>query len=902
MAREWSGGDSDMLAELLELLAADSSVVALMAAHPIATNGSSADVATNAPEMSDPEGNDPEINDPWIGRKIGPFRLERLIGRGGMGVVYLGRRLTGFEQTVAIKLVARHIRSEPVLNHFLLERDALARLNHRNIACLLDGGVTTEGLPYLVMEYIEGRRLDEVCDDPATNVEQVLRLMMQLCDAITYVHGNLILHRDLKPGNVLVTDNGTVKLLDFGTVKMIDAASALSSEMTQAGMRPMTLRYASPEHIQGKAFSTASDVYSLGMILYRLLAGRLPDELENLPTGEYLDRLEKGHIRPPGQRLSDEPKNAQGAARMPLERQRRRDLDAIVLKAIRYEPGERYTSALALASDLSRVMTNRPVAARRSTLRYRAAKFYQRNWRPIWASAAMAAVLATGLIGMAREAKIARQEKGLAQVGVEKERQLAHFLLFNYFERLKQIPGSTNAQRKAVSQSLNYLASVSQTAMNRDLQLDSIQAYTEMGSLLGNPYEENLGDVPGAITTLEKAVSLSQHLLADDPHNWSYLQSAAAAQLALGRVYFGAGNPQRAAEYLVPAADTSRRIVTFPEVGAPDLAQAASVVDALGDIYGQEGAATLSDPAKAVRRYEQAQEIDAASLRKDASCDRCRRGVALEDWKIGILVDDEVRAKDLFNAGLATLSAFSPAEQATARVLRIDTVLRQRLGTTYLHDGHTAEGIRMLASVRQRFLTAIAADPVDVRARFDLVALDFSRSEGFDDLGRYTDEAQADREFLANIETLLRQDPQNMEWQYTRAQGLLRHGRLLVRLGQKPEGRKASQAGLDIVVPLALRSDASGNVLGVAADALTSLHRDPSHDAPLAVAFARRAIASSPHPSTNQIITLAQAQRFAGMQADSHASAQAALALLRAHPRSASNASQSAEALKLLQP
>ncbi len=889
----WCGTDSAMLAELLVLLESDSSVNTLMAAA----------LPVNPDDFLARD----TAEDPWIGRVLGAFCLERLLGRGGMGVVYLGKRLTKeLSQKVAVKLMARHLQSTPAQTHFLLERDALAQLEHRNIARLLDGGVTEEELPYVVMEYVEGRRLDTVCDDPAISVEQVLRLMLQLCDAVSYVHRNLILHRDLKPGNVIVTDDGgVVKLLDFGTLKMLGAASVANSAMTQAGMRPVTMRYASPEHIRGDAVSTASDVYSLGMILYRLIAGHLPEGKEGLSIGQYLEHLKTDRIAPPSGSLRGASGSADAGSKIvgkKMDPAMAKDLDVIVLKAIRYEPEERYAGADALAADLWNVLESKPVSARTATSRYRVERFYRRNKVPVLGTVAALLVLIVGLVAMTRQAKIARAEQRRAEAGVEDERKLAHLLLFDYFEQLKQIPGSTDAQRKAVSQALAYLDGLSPAARNSNLKLDSVQAYTEMGALLGSPYEENLGDVPGAIRTLEKAVSLSQPMLASHPKKLEYLQSAAAAELALGRVYFGSGDPQHAVVYLKPAAETSRRIAATPGVDSAVLAEAASVVDGLGDVYGQEDAVSLNDPAKAIQRYQQAQAIDLAGLKLDPHCDRCRRGIALEYWKLGMLTEgqDQNRAADLYNAALATLTAFTPAEQATSRVLRIDTVIRQQLGTIYLHTGRTVEGLHLLQMVRQRFQSSISADPVDARARFDLAALDSSLADGDDDLRRYKAESDADLEFLENMNVLVHLDPKSVGWQFHRAEALLRYGKLQLQLGQRSEGERTSKEGLALIIPLAQQPTAEANILGVASDYLVSLHPGPKRDAPMAVDFAQRAIAASPRPSAGQYLTLAEAQRFAGQTEQSKGSAEAALAILVANPKSIGNAAQLAHANRLI--
>ena len=485
----WCGEDTILRESVLALLDADSSVEELI------LSGVLPDPEDFLPRDEDDEAanNDYEDTeeDQWPGRVLGAFRLERLLGRGGMGVVYLGQRISGgFTQTVAVKLVGRHLHSSPAVTQFLLERETLAQLEHANIAHLIDGGVSSEGFPYVVMEYVEGRRLDVACDDPTTSITQIIRWMLQLCEAVNYVHRNLILHRDLKPGNIMVTGEGVVKLLDFGTLKRIDPGSNTDSAMTQAGLRPVTVRYASPEHIQGTGVSTATDVYSLGMILYRLIAGRLPEGMDDLPIGLYLERLREGRFKPPSQVAAE-----QSPART-IEAHVARDLDAIVDKAIRYEANTRYPTSSALAEDLWSVLLYRPVSARDGSLQYHAVMFYRRYRWPVRAIAAAFLVLTIGLSAMAWQGHIAHRQELRAEKGVEDERQLAHMLLFDYFEQLNLIPGSVEAQRKAVTQALAYLDNLTRIAPGFALELDTIRGFIDMGNLLGNPYDQNLGNVP----------------------------------------------------------------------------------------------------------------------------------------------------------------------------------------------------------------------------------------------------------------------------------------------------------------------------------------------------------------------------------------------------------------------
>ncbi len=502
---------------------------------------------------------------------------------------------------------------------------------------------------------------------------------------------------------------------------------------------------------------------------------------------------------------------------------------------------------------------------------------------------------------MAHEAAVARAERQRADVGIEEERKLAHLLLFDYFDQLKRIPGSTDAQRKAVSQALNYLNTLDQESLTPELQLDSIQAYTEMGSLLDSPYEENLGDFPGAIATLKKAVARAQRLAGARPQDLRALQSLVLAQRALGQVYFGSADPGNAVANLVPAADLSQRIAAMPGVTVAMFSQAAGAADVLGDAYGEPGAGTLNDPVRASQRYLQAQAFDEAGLRLDPTSIGCRRGIAVEDWKLGMVTDDPDRAAAYYRHGLATIASFPPKFQATASVHRLDSLFRENLGVLLFDTGSTAEGMEMMDTVHERMRQAVASDPLDARAHTDLELLDNYLSEAYHDHHLYPAEREALREFLAQADILLRTDPTNTLKQFRRGMVLMRTGKLDLQTGEKAEAERLGREAIAILVPLASRPAADARMLRTATIALTTFHPEPKRDGPMAVSFAGRAIAITPKPIAEQYVILAEAQQLAGMQSEAVGSAQTALKIFMVHPRSVADAALVAEANRILQ-
>jgi len=366
-----TGSDTSVRDEVMSLLRADRKHNELSAQTSVADDG----------------GDKP----PEAGQRFGPYVTERLLGCGGMGAVYLARRADGqFDQTVALKVMAPHLAGEVFVRGFRNERQLLAALAHPNIARLLDGGVVAGGSPYLVMEYVDGELWDRYCAAHKLPIEARIRLFLQVCDAVEFAHQNLIVHGDLKPGNILVTADGTVKLLDFGTAKLLRDPEGKVTQFLS-----LTPRYASPEQLRDERVNTLSDVFSLGVILYELMTGAWPFG-DPKSTGDAVDRLLHG--RPP-----DTPAHAVtevAAAERSLSRDRLRrqiagDLSTIVLKMLEKEPANRYGSVREVKQDLVRFTQGRPVQARPHSAWYMARRFAARNWAAVVASLLAIAALAS---------------------------------------------------------------------------------------------------------------------------------------------------------------------------------------------------------------------------------------------------------------------------------------------------------------------------------------------------------------------------------------------------------------------------------------------------------------------------------------------------------------------------
>jgi serine/threonine protein kinase len=362
------------------------------------------------------------------GYRVGPYELQKCIGRGGMGSVWLATRFdSDFKKKVAIKLVKRGMDTQEILRRFRLERQVLAGLTHSNIAALIDGGSTPDGLPYLVMEYVEGIRIDRYCEKHKSTITERLKLFRDVCAAVQYAHGNLVVHRDLKAGNILVTAEGIPKLLDFGIAKLIRTEfSTLAAAETRPELRPMTLDYASPEQVRGEPITTATDVYSLGVLLYKLLTGKSPYgpgarsdsalrkaicEQEPLKPSAVVLSDEKAVIPQATQKIDVSEEETRDKARRRLKKKLAGDLDMIVLMALRKDALRRYASVEQFSEDIRRYLEGRPVIARSDTFGYRATRFVRRNAAAV-AAATVAALTLFGATIFEEQsaARVARKE------------------------------------------------------------------------------------------------------------------------------------------------------------------------------------------------------------------------------------------------------------------------------------------------------------------------------------------------------------------------------------------------------------------------------------------------------------------------------------------------------------
>jgi tetratricopeptide (TPR) repeat protein len=703
------------------------------------------------------------------GRRVGPYRLVRELGHGGMGAVWLAERADErFEQQVAIKLLKRGTDTDEVLRRFRAERQILARLEHPGIARLFDGGETDDGLPFFVMEYVAGgESLTDFARQRGLTINARIELFRKVCAAIQFAHQHLIVHRDLKPGNILVTPEGDPKLLDFGIARLLepgDGGDTQSSEITVADNRRLTPAYASPEQVLGVPVTTASDIYSLGAILYELLTEQLP--------------LQFGTERPsPIQLLQvigeQAPRRPSLAARSSdIRRQLRGDLDNIVLRAMAQEPARRYANVSGLADDLQRHLTGRPVRARPHTARYRAAKFIGRNKVAVTAGALFAIALAGGVASTVWEAR--RATRRFAEV-----RGLTNTVLFEIHDTIRDLPGSTAARQLIVNRALEYLDRLAREAHgDKTLQLELAGAYLRVGDVQGKPYTANLGDSAGALRSYTKAVEIALPLAGSERG------ASSTARATLSQAYESLGAVQSRLQSSEAAAQSHRSSLAIrEELLKADPAHSEQWERGIIANYLGLGDAVVS-----------ANRLHPGAGHQRAALEHYRRALLLCDKLVAAHPESEDDSSllartcsrigtELTDLGVAENSRAS-FDEALAMHLRAVALIeaavrkdptsasfRRSLGDelialSYLRAlsrENLDEGLQECARAREIIQSQASSDPANAEARQDLSSTHFVTARLLQAKGDFAAAAQSYRRCLEILEPLVASHPNNVE-------------------------------------------------------------------------------------------------------------------------------------------
>jgi tetratricopeptide (TPR) repeat protein len=640
------------------------------------------------------------------GQRIGNYEIREAIAEGGMGAVYRAVRTSDFQKQVAIKLVKRGMDTGFILRRFRHERQILAALDHPNIARLLDGGATEDGRPYLVMEYIEGTPLTEYAERRRLPPAERLKLFRIVCSAVQYAHQNLVVHRDLKPGNILVTADGAPKLLDFGISKLLES----DAEVTMTSLRLMTPECASPEQVRGEPITTATDVYALGVLLYELLTGGKPYKF-NTRSAEEIRRV-ICETDPP------KPSTVQ-----PLSE----DLDNIVLKAMNKEPTRRYSSAEQLSEDIQRYLTGQPVQARKDTLRYRASKFVARHKAMTAAASLFVVSLIAGMGATLWEAHIARAERARAERRFNQVRRLANTLLFDIHDGIQDLPGSTRIRKLLVDRALEYLNSLTDEAEgDRSLQREIATAYEKVGAVQGKYGASNLGDTAGALESLQKALQIRKKLVAGNPsdNDGDHLALAAAYRLVATQLMNNGSFPaalgasreaMKIAGQLLHPTSNDRKV----------LEEAALDYRTLGIINGQPNR-SRQEEQESLEYFRKALALDQAILTMAPADENVKRALVLDWLHVG---DGQLGAGDLSGCLASYQRELELAQElasgsVSATRQRDVAVAYNRLAMWYERTGDKRRQLDAYQENRKIYIQLAAADRNNARAQWDLAAAD----------------------------------------------------------------------------------------------------------------------------------------------------------------------------------
>jgi len=745
-----------------------------------------------------------DSGDPWIGTFIGPYQVISPIGKGGMGAVYRAVRVEEkYVKQVAIKLLRSGLGDDSYQRRFMNERQIMASLDHPNIARLLDVG-TIKGLPYYVMEYIEGEHIDDYCDHRRLTTRARLDLFLQVCPAVQYAHQHLVVHRDLKPQNILITSDGMPKLLDFGIAKPLDPQIFLqTTALTLSNVNPMTPEFASPEQVRGEPITISSDVYSLGVLLYRLLTGHSPHEAK----GKQLHELARAisETEPPrpslvidriiqetdgsGRPIQLSPESVSEVRDGHVEALRHRlrgDLDNILLKALRKEPERRYSSVEQFADDIRRHLEGRPVIARKDTIRYRTMKFAQRHKAGVAAAVLAALSLIGGIVATSWQAHIAKVERARAERRFNDVRHLTNALIFDMEGAISELPKSTAARKLLLDNALKYLDSLARESNgNVGLQRELASAYKKLGDVQGYPFQGNVGDSAAALESYRKVVEIREALAAENPNEKEDRHALAEGYRILGQMQITTGNLNAALSSAFKALAIMEPLAKEYPNELKMLDELENAYELIGDIQGGNGAsANLGDLPGAIENHSKALAVAQQALHLFPDDPSAQRAVAIYELKVGedqVELGDRALGVENYRKGLEIYKALA-SKSDNPKLTRDMHLIYTRIGNTYLIEGKSNEAVENYHAALE-ILQQKGTDIQDALARVDLATTEALLGQAMAQAGdRRSGLAQLSRA-INSIEREAAIDPMHVE--INRALGLLYvwRGQILARSG-----------------------------------------------------------------------------------------------------------------------
>ena len=562
----------------------------------------------------------------FIGKQIGKYKIISELGAGGMGVVFLAERADGeFLQKVALKLIKRGIGSDSILRRFVNERQILASLQHPNIAHLIDGGTTDDNLPYFVMEYVEGETILEFARRKNLSVEQRLDLFREVCAAVQFAHQNLVIHRDLKPSNILVNAGGAPKLLDFGIAKLLKTEI---TDQTATQHFAFTPEYASPEQVRGEKLTTATDIYSLGVIIYELLTDARPFSFENKNFGQIVQTVTTSEPVRPSSVLSPKskiqnPKSEKLNRKSPIlnAKSLKGDLDNIILKSLKGDAERRYSSVEQFSEDIRRHLKGLPITARQDTLFYRAEKFTRRNPLVVGAIALAFLILIGGIAATAYQARKANIEREKAERRFNDVRALANSFMFEINEEITKSP--IRARELLVQRAIEYLDKLAAEAEDDvELQSELAAAYEKIGDVQSQLFSPGLGKTSEALTSHRKSLEIRERLFSAAPQDINRGLEVVKSRVFVGDILSMSGRVGEARTNYQETVEFCRRLLRLDEKNT-------QIRLSLARSYGRIGQSILRSGAlgDALRNYEESLKIYQNLAAENPSEEKFQRSV-----------------------------------------------------------------------------------------------------------------------------------------------------------------------------------------------------------------------------------------------------------------------------------
>lgn len=580
------------------------------------------------------------------GARIGQYVIEALIGEGGSGLVYRAHRAGDFAQTVAIKRIAGARLSVAAARRLQHERDILADLDHPNIVRLIDAGADADGHPFLALEYVDGETWDVYAARLNPNAEARLELFLQVCSAVAYGHQRLLVHRDIKPCNLVISRAGVPKLLDYGIAKLIDADF---STLTREYGSSLTPAYAAPEQLRGEAITTATDLHGLGLLLYETMAGAHPFRQPEQSAQALRDAL---CTRPP-------PSLSRQALRVAMPTAWMQDLDRVLAKALQKDASQRYASVQELAEDLRAILAGRPVRARAPSPGYVLRRFIGRHRISVGAAAlALSALLGTTHWALV-QSQVAAAERARAERRFAQVHHFASHVLFGYQERIRTLSGSMAVQQSIVSDALHYLESLrAEAGDNPELLLDISQAYLRVGDIQGSSYGPNLGDFDGARRSYAAADALLSDWPAEAPPGVIWVRAQLWSRRAdLAHQDSRLEDARRSFQRSIAAFES---LPADQRVEVDVIVEYALVLDHFGDLLGREGAGSLNEIAAARMQHAKARQLRESAWARHPGDRRLRFGryqSELREGEYWLGAGDMTKAAAALSAALATVDA-----------------------------------------------------------------------------------------------------------------------------------------------------------------------------------------------------------------------------------------------------